>query len=309
MLSFIRRQLSVTNLMVVAALIFAMAGGAFAASSGGNNHAHQAGQTPKGRHNQGTVAKRGPRGLRGATGPEGKQGPEGQPGPHGERGPIGETGATGAKGAPGKNGTNGKSVAAAEELPGGNCAEGGTNFEVEGTLIKHYVCNGVKGANGANGESVKMTPLPKGNAICKEGGEELTVGQAKGYACNGEAGAGAGGSGVLEKGETERGTWDANAPVEATSTIHLGFTHVTYPRPTRVVPKVVVVKQSETAHETECPGTAKAPRAAEGYLCLYALGELNITVSAIAYEWGAILSGKATSAKAAAYGSWAMTAE
>jgi hypothetical protein len=139
MISFVRRQLSVTNLMVVAALTFAMAGGAVAATGG---HAHVAAS----KHKKGGVlitsvkqisptvlkaltGKAGPAGL------EGKAGSEGKAGAQGLQGAAGGTGGTGEKGAPGES-VSVTSLPAKSE----HCAEGGSEFTV---AAKHtYACTG-----------------------------------------------------------------------------------------------------------------------------------------------------------------------
>lgn len=72
----------------------------------------------------------------------GKEGPAGPQGPPGPQGAAGANGKDGANGADGTNGTNGKSVNTGSEAPGGNCAEGGSWFEIEGSGTKTFACNG-----------------------------------------------------------------------------------------------------------------------------------------------------------------------
>lgn len=106
----------------VIALIVALGGSAFAASGG---------LTGKQKKEVKAIAKS----FQG-TGPEGKAGA------------AGTNGKDGAVGPPGAPGPAGKSVVASTETKGANCKEGGTNFEVEGSGVKHYACNGSSGTIG-----------------------------------------------------------------------------------------------------------------------------------------------------------------
>ena len=123
----LRNRFGIPGVISVIALVFAMFGGAYAASnnSGGGKAAASA------------KAKRGPRGLKGATGPAGPAGPTGA---------KGDAGAAGSNGAPGKDGT---SVSNTGEPKGANCKEGGTKLVGTSTT---FVCNGEKGAKGDEGE-------------------------------------------------------------------------------------------------------------------------------------------------------------
>lgn len=120
MLSFVRKRLSYANIAVTAALLFAMAGGALAASGPAREAAHKAGKAIKGgveitsikqiskkvlselKGNAGPVGPAGKEGAAGKEGPAGKEGvgkegKEGKPGPPGEpgkEGPAGQTGFT-----------------------------------------------------------------------------------------------------------------------------------------------------------------------------------------------------------------------
>ncbi|HEV7483325.1 MAG TPA: hypothetical protein VGO13_09530 [Solirubrobacterales bacterium] len=108
-------------IVAVVALVFAMLGGAYAASNGGGKAT--------------TSAKQGKQGKPGKTGPAG---PAGAPGAKGD---------TGAAGAAGTNGTNGVSVTSSTEAKGTNCKEGGSKFVAgAGTT---YACNGEKGKEGS----------------------------------------------------------------------------------------------------------------------------------------------------------------
>jgi hypothetical protein len=123
-------------IVAVVALVFAMLGGAYAATggSGGGKATASAKQ-----------GKQGKQGKPGKTGPAGPAGPAGAAGPAGPAGPKGETGAAGGPGGPG---APGKSVVLASGASGctTNGGAGGTSVEVEGTGTKKFVCNGKNGA-------------------------------------------------------------------------------------------------------------------------------------------------------------------
>jgi Collagen triple helix repeat (20 copies) len=133
MFSTLRTRFGIPGVISVVALVFAMLGGAYAASSnsGGKATASKAG-------------KRGPRGPKGATGPAGPAGPQGSAGAKGDAGASGKDGAPGANGSPG---APGKNVAVSATAPG--CAEGGITVGVAGEpATNQEVCNGEEGAAG-----------------------------------------------------------------------------------------------------------------------------------------------------------------
>ncbi len=108
----VREPFGTAGLIVaIVALVFAMLGGAYAATAGSS-------------HKKKTKVVKGPRGPRGLTGAEGPPGP------------AGADGKNGSAGAPGKNGT---SVISEAEPKGANCAEGGTKIIGASTT---YACNG-----------------------------------------------------------------------------------------------------------------------------------------------------------------------
>lgn len=128
MYSRIREQFSTTALILsIIALVFALGGGAYAASKA---------QTSKTKVVKGPPGKPG---KKGATGPAGPAGPKGDPGPQGTPGTQGSPGA------------NGKSAVvtpiAAEE---GKCEElPGAEVKVEGAASGVEVCNGEAGKEGS----------------------------------------------------------------------------------------------------------------------------------------------------------------
>jgi hypothetical protein len=129
MFSTLRTRFGIPGVISVIALVFAMFGGAYAASNNGGGKATTSAK-----------AKKGPRGPKGATGPAGSQGPVG---PAGSAGPKGDAGAPGSAGTPGAPGA---SVASSEEPIGTAKCEGrgGSKFVVGATTT--YACNGEEGS-------------------------------------------------------------------------------------------------------------------------------------------------------------------
>jgi hypothetical protein len=138
MFSTLRNRFGIPGVISVVALVFAMFGGAYAASNSSGG----------GKATASAKAKKGPRGPKGPTGPLGPVGPAGPAGPAGPQGPKGDAGANCSPGA------NGASVTvSAVGLPGeeGKCVgSGGSKFVVGAS--KAYACNGAPGTDGAPGE-------------------------------------------------------------------------------------------------------------------------------------------------------------
>lgn len=128
MIKGIRKRLTYTNVAMTIALIFAMSGGAYAASKYVITSTKQI--SPKV-----LAALKGKAGKPGAAGPAGAQGPAG---------PAGGVGPTGPQGVPGEKGTDGgpgESVTATSlAVKNAHCEEGGSEFTTGG---KHtYACTG-----------------------------------------------------------------------------------------------------------------------------------------------------------------------
>jgi hypothetical protein len=117
-----RRRFSYANITATLALVFAMSGGAVAATHYLVNSTKQINpkvlKALKGK--SGPTGPTGPQGLPGAKGePGGPTGPTGPQGPKGEPGPAGATGVTGATGKEGKEGPEGPEGFPGEEGPEG----------------------------------------------------------------------------------------------------------------------------------------------------------------------------------------------
>ncbi|MGA7704423.1 MAG: collagen-like protein [Solirubrobacteraceae bacterium] len=141
MLAKLRTRITYTNIAMTIALVFAMSGGAYAASKVLITSTKQI--SPK-------VLKqlKGANGNNGATGATGPAGPAGPTGPQGPQGAKGENGAAGSNGAPG----TGVTTAALKEGDK-NCAAGGTELKsASGTT---FACNGVPSATLPKGVSEK----------------------------------------------------------------------------------------------------------------------------------------------------------
>lgn len=129
MFSLIRKRLGIPGIIAVIALVFAMAGGAWAAKGG----------VVIKKLSQ--IAPRVQKQLKGKAGPQGPAGPQGLSGGAGAKGDKGD------KGDSGSNGAAGKSVVTTPIAEGEVACEGfgGTEAEVEGSGEPEEVCNGETG--------------------------------------------------------------------------------------------------------------------------------------------------------------------
>lgn len=121
MFSPLRNRFGIPGVISVIALVFAMLGGAYAASDSGS--LRKAGASAK--------AKRGPRGPKGPEGPQGPAGPAGVNGKDGAQGPKGDTGSQGPqgpKGDKGDKGDPGDPWTAGGTLPAGKTETGNWGF-------------------------------------------------------------------------------------------------------------------------------------------------------------------------------------
>ncbi len=267
MFSAIHKRMRVSPATVIAslALVFAMAGGAYAASKYVITSTKQI---------KPSVLKS----LQGKAGPAGPVGPAGAAG----AGAVGAQGAQGAQGPPGPAGANGE--------------------------------KGEKGAPGTPGTSVTSKEVKIGEAACnKEGGSEFTAGASKTTACNGKTGF----TETLPSGKTEMGAWAATPFVASASEITIDT--ISFSIPLATAPTPHFMKFGETS--AECKGTAEAPTAVAGNLCVYTAIEVNRAEVGIASPGnGSLTPGAGTTgamvlveSKAAGpaefWGTWAVTAK
>lgn len=138
MLSTLRTRFGIPGVISVIALVFAMFGGAYAASSSSGG----------GKATASAKAKKGPRGPKGATGPAGPAGLAGPQGPAGVKGDAGASGKEGPSGAPGAGVTSEQFGVGGKE---GHCVGiGGSKFtSASGST---FACNGEEGIQGPEGE-------------------------------------------------------------------------------------------------------------------------------------------------------------
>jgi hypothetical protein len=128
MFSKIRKLFTYANVTMTLALVFAMSGGAYAASKYLITSTKQI--SPK--------VLKALKGKNGANGTNGSAGTQGAQGPQGLQGTAGKEGAAGTPGTPGKDGVSVASKTLVKE--DANCKEGGSEFAAESK--KTYACNG-----------------------------------------------------------------------------------------------------------------------------------------------------------------------
>lgn len=133
-----RKHLTPATFIALLALVFALTGGAFAATGhgGGSGSKATASVAPRAVAVK-SKGKTGPRGPRGVTGPAGKNGTNGTNGVSGATGPAGpkgEPGATGATGPQGPAGPGGKEGKEGEEGTPGTDGTEGSPWTDGGTL-------------------------------------------------------------------------------------------------------------------------------------------------------------------------------
>ncbi len=119
MFSLLRNRLGVPGVIAIIALVFAMFGGAYAASNDGGSA---------------TVSAKGKKGPRGKPGKPGPTGPAGPAGPAGPKGDTGAAGANGAAGADGAKGATGPTGAAGTKGATGPTGPTGAPWPAGGTL-------------------------------------------------------------------------------------------------------------------------------------------------------------------------------
>ncbi len=309
-MAFARRRFTYANVGVTAALVFAMGGGAFAATHSGHNAKHK--------YVISSTKQISPPVLKQLKGKAGSQGKTGEPGKGGEPGKAGASGAAGTagqsvtvaavgagnancafggssftglggpafacNGKEGAKGVPGESVAM-KAASAGECKEGGVAFTISGKT--EAACNGkvgTPGSPGVNGESVTNTALAakNGSGHCEEGGAELKVGSGGAtYACNGSPWTA---GGTLPSGQEEKGSWSVTGGAEASVAIEeLLPAPISFTIPLASAPaphfintnnmEVIWNKTTEKQEEvtsTECKGTAAGPSAESGNLCVYA---------------------------------------
>jgi hypothetical protein len=277
MFGAMRRRFNATGLVAVLALVFAMSGGAYAASRFVITSTKQI--SPKV-----LKALQGKAGAAGATGVQGPAGPAGPTGPTG-------AGSVGPQGPAGNTGANGTSVTSKTLIKGeGGCKEGGSEFT--SASGKTTACNGEKGKEGTFGGQ----SLPAGKTL-------TGAWAASSYA---EAEYPKEGFGVAAAGVSF--ALPASPAITSAQTSYIGSEEGENEEESKWAPAI---------KEHKCKGDAQKPGAVEGNLCVFGESEVNLlatpsilisgngetTPGFTVYEYskgkGAMLM----------FGTWAVTAE
>ena len=171
MFSALRRHISPATVLAFVALVFAVTGGAFAASGPGSSPGAKAsassvlGRVAKSK----PKAKAGPRGPAGPKGAAGATGATGSAGPAGAIGPAGPAGGKGEPGAAGANGSNGETGPRGPEGPQG---EPGSPWTGGGTLPAEATETGTWSAGETSSLANVLVPITFNVQLAKALGKE-----------------------------------------------------------------------------------------------------------------------------------------
>jgi collagen triple helix repeat protein len=132
------------------ALVFAMMGGAYAASNSGDGNATASAKK----------AKKGPRGPKGPKGDTGPAGPAGPVGPAGAKGDAGAPGKDGAPGTPGQDGTDGTNGTDGIDGEDGMCSEGNPICQLPSEATLTGVWSASNPSESGNGKDVSTVSFP-----------------------------------------------------------------------------------------------------------------------------------------------------
>jgi hypothetical protein len=199
-------------------------------------------------------------------------------------------------------------------LAAGGALTGKQKKEVEKIAKKYAGKPGVAGAAGPAGTAGGTGPAGTAGKTGKEGPE-------------GKEGAPWTAGGTLPKGKTEAGAWTITpVPIAALGGALVGQGSFSFGIPLQTPPTMAFVNESheESVFEAEkeewglfgsaanCLGTAKAPTAKSGFLCIYVRengGHGATLISANAYPSGALLELGGTEENIPKSGTWAVTAK
>lgn len=284
MLSSIRKRMTWANVAMTLALVFAMAGGAFAAGGKHHKKAHK----PSGVVITSTkqISPKVIKALRGNVGPQGPAGISGKDGANGK------DGLPGAEGKAGKDGVSvtGKALAAGE----GGCSAGGVAYT--SATGASSVCNGQNG-------TFSSEPLPSGQTLTGV------------WATSGEG---------IDLAQISFSISVSPAPTAVYHDIvgpySLGLLleeeKVSF-FPNANPGTLQELEEDEKAYATDCPGSSSNPKAAPGFLCIYPgkqEGSVSTPTNAAkaseaASDFGAIVPLSGSSNSSSLRGTWAVTAK
>jgi hypothetical protein len=268
---YLRNRFGIPGVISVIALVFAMIGGAYAASNSASGG---------GKATASAKAKKGPRGPKGPKGDTGPAGPAGPAGAKGDTGAAGANGKDGAPGTPGTPGTPGQSVTGTAIAANAVCGKKtGAKYTLGATSTN--VCSGEDGKDGKDGESGFTETLPS---------EKTETGT---WSTSRPAG--------IEPLPGSNEIWDFasvsfNIPLEA---------------PPTGLNVMKAGGGTWTGSAANCPGTATEPKAEPGQLCLYTLLEVEVLAVPQDFKLksGALIAFKfPKTGEGFAIGSWAVTA-
>ncbi len=255
MSSALRKHITPATILAFVALVFAVTGGAFAASgNGGGSPAKASSSTAHATLTASAAKSKAKAKAKAKAGPRGPAGPKGATGATGPAGPAGPVGATGPAGAPGPQGPA-----------------------------------GANGANGTNGASVASREVKAGEAACEKlGGTEFTAAGAKTTACNGKPGT-TGFTESLPPAKTETGTWTSGNLKAKKEESEGTLVAVSFPIPLSgplsargsahwitAAGKEINVEEEEVENTGACKGgSSENPIAERGNLCIYVASSFN----------------------------------
>jgi hypothetical protein len=250
----IRKHLNPSTAIAFLALVFAITGGAFAATGGSPSRATLTASAAKAKAKtkagpRGPAGKNGATGAPGATGPGGPAGAAGGKGENGATGATGSTGLQGPKGNPGTNGTNG-TTGFTKTLPSKETETGVWSY----TAPLIYKCNEDTVEEVVNGQKVKV-----GHGEFKE--------------TNCSVQASPPGTGDFEREPLPAANSATPALVSISFAIPLEKEQECENEPGKFVKRALCAPQvqfvAENGNGTTCKGTVAAPSAEPGNLCVY----------------------------------------
>jgi len=323
-MQFLKNRFGIPGVIAVAALVFAMIGGAYAATNSGGGKKASASKSNRG--------PRGPKGPKGATGPAGATGAQGAQGAAGANGKDGAPGSPGEAGPPGAPGANGSTILSGTTAPAAGLGNNG-DFYIRTNTEEIYgpktagawgSPTALKGSPGTNGKTILSGTAAPENTEGADGDFFLRTDTAELYGpkTSGAWGSptalkgppGAEGSpwvaGKAPSGVVMKGTWSLPPYVAAAAGEEL-----LVPISTGIPVGTGEILAEKGPAPGLCEGTAAEPKVASffpGLLCVYPAEETNAKLAFVnpalnQSGGGALLHLETKGAGTAkAYGTWAL---